>query len=128
MPKFTTETEYETVVKEYDIKKHYKNIDALDYVIQDGKLSTTLLETGKLAYELVESIDKIIIIKPEEIDIFKGGFGGGSFGELKGCMLIDFKNVSPATEKDRLLICSKELNDKISESKLNKLVDKITYP
>jgi hypothetical protein len=132
MPKFTTKTEYETVEKEYEIKKHYKNIDEINYFNKNGELFIELLEKEDLSYEPVRNIDEIVIFNPEEVSIRKDrAYGGALLKKKGGCVFIkDFRASGTGSwnERENILICSEELKTEINESKLNKLIDKITYP
>ncbi len=141
MPKFTTKTEYQTVIKEYDIKEHHKNIEELlishnDY---NGMLQCKLIEGDKSKHGSIltaktiaveNNLDEIVVFRPEHASFTPTyNYNSSVFKNKAGCVLIDFKPVKPLKRVDKILICSEELNNKkIDESKLNKLVDKITYP
>jgi len=118
--------------KEYKIKKHYKKAREITCQTQRGEdiIGCQLFDYNDIkkegygTYNNIKDLDKIVTGKPDIAEV--SGFGNISADyELGGCVLIDFKPKGLPIEQ--ILICSPEFEEKIDKSKLDKLVDEVTY-
>ena len=113
--------------KEYKIKKHYKKVKEIVCTHETDTLGCQLLEYYDAAeYYDIKNLFEVHFDKPDMADADRLGGIGAVYEDIGGCILIDFK--PKGVPEEQILICSSEFKEKIDKSKLDKLVDKITYP
>lgn len=115
-----------TAEKEWYKLHDFKKIKEVS-CFQDGKFKCNLFESSNAAeYFETKEIDEIIFEKTNMVSISNTGISGAEFKDFGGCVLIEYR---PKTLPERkILICSPEFKEKIDKSKLDKLVDEVTYP